>query len=372
MSVIDNLLNWNEPRNYPSWMHEEDSNNFQLLKDRMGPSSTWGDKALDYIAFDSPLALPMKAALGAKNIYNDSKPYIETLMNLNNNINPGARLTTNFIDQFNKWSDNEKQLYKDYMRGPTYTGGNMVDNVNQYSSAFGEAKGANLSNAPGLGRTIFDGTVLQPLDYGVGAAQLLAGNAVNSAYQLGQEGYKTVRDNGWKSLLSTDWLKDAAADVVEEGRGFFHNRMGDKNATTTEELWRMADSVDDANISKSLGQTVGELKPTIDTIVREAQANISDRNKAEMARQANIIADQTRMQQGQTNLPPEKGRYNPQFLPKPITSTPLKGPVGYTKPAASSISTVPRTRARATRGRTAPVIRQPSRQARNYFGGYQR
>jgi hypothetical protein len=37
-----------------------------------------------------------------------------------------------------------------------------------------------------------------------------------------------------------------------------------------------------------------------------------------------------------------------------------------------SVAPAPRSRARATRGRTAPVIRQPSRQARNYFGGYQR
>ena len=364
MSVIDNLLNWNEPRNYPSWMHEEDSNNFQLLKDRMGPSSTWGDKALDYIAFDSPLALPMKAALGAKNIYNDSKPYIETLMNLNNNINPGARLTTNFIDQFNKWSDNEKQLYKDYMRGPTYTGGNMVDNVNQYSSAFGEAKGANLANAPFLGPTIFKDTPLDKLDYGIGLAQLLAGNTVNSAYQLMQEGGKAVKDQGWKGLINTDWLKNAYADVVEEGRGFREARMADNTPTTTDDLWRIADTVDDANISKPLGQTVDELRPTTDTIIREAQDNISKRQAAEAARQAKIIADQTRMQQGQVS--------RPTVLPKPVKATPLSGPAGYTKPAASSVSTVPRRRARATRGRTAPVIRQPSRQARNYFGGYQR
>jgi len=351
MSITDRLLNWNEPRNYPSWMTEEDENNFQLLRNKMGPSSTWGDKALDYLAFSSPLSLVPKTILGGAKVAQEVSPYAQTIMNMH----PAVRLGKSVKDQFNLWSNNEKDLYKDYMRGPTYKDGHMVDNVNQYSSAFGEAKGANLANAPGLGRTIFDDTALQPLDYGIGAAQLLAGNAINGAYQLGQEGYKAVRDQGWKGLLSTDWLKNAKDDLVEEGRGFYQGRMGPENPTTTADLWRMGDSVDDANISKPLGQTVSELRPTVDTIVKEAQANQAKRKQAEMARQANIIAEQTRMQQRQTSTPMAAPKVTTNF------SAPT-APVGYTKPAATSVSPraqLPsRPRARATRGRSAPIMRQ--------------
>jgi len=329
----------------------------------------WGEKALA----DAILPTVSSAVQGYRNL----KPEISSLMNLHPLANIPSMAKKYAYDpvksQFDLWSGNEQDLYNTYMSSGGFRDAKKdedfwdvpyIKNPRQYSSAFGEAKGANLANAPFLGPTIFKDTPLDKLDYGIGLAQLLAGNTVNSAYQLMQEGGKSVKDQGWKGLLSTDWLQNAYDDVVEEGRGFSEARMADNTPTTEDDLWRIADTIDDANISKPLGQTVDELRPTTDTIIREAQDNISKRQAAEAARQAKIIADQTRMQQGQVS--------RPTVLPKPVKATPLSGPAGYTKPAASSVSTVPRRRARATRGRTAPVIRQPSRQARNYFGGYQR
>jgi len=78
----------------------------------------------------------------------------------------------------------------------------------------------------------------------------------------------------------------------------------------------------------------------------------------------------TALAQIQANI--EAAKTKSTVLPKPVKATPLSGPAGYSKPTTQSASPAPRSRARATRGRTAPVIRQPSRQARNYFGGYQR
>ena len=124
--------------------------------------------------------------------------------------------------------------------------------------------------------------------------------------------------------------------------------MGPENPTTTAELWRMGDSVDDANISKPLGQTVSELRPTVDTIVKEAQDNQAKRKQAEMARQANIIAEQTRMQQRQTSTPMAAPKVTTNF------NAPTS-PVGWNQPRAQLPS---RPRAKASRGRSAPIMRQ--------------
>jgi hypothetical protein len=78
--------------------------------------------------------------------------------------------------------------------------------------------------------------------------------------------------------------------------------------------------------------------------------------RTQTAAQQQILADQTRMQQGQISAP---------ILPPPVKSTPVKAvsPGGgnsrrtYSKPAATSPS-VSRPRARATRGRSAPIVRQ--------------
>ena len=91
------------------------------------------------------------------------------------------------------------------------------------------------------------------------------------------------------------------------------------------------------------------------------------------AKQQQILADQTRMQQGQVTqggLGPNGGRAQaPQVtapvLPTPVKSTPVRSvsPGGgnsrrtYSKPAATAPS-VSRPRARATRGRSAPIVRQ--------------
>ena len=272
------------------------------------------------------------AVRGIEN-YNNIQPALSTIMNINPtkhlaNVAKGT-IYDPVKSQFDLWSGNEQDLYNTYMSSGGFRDAKKDEdfwdvpytkNPRQYSSSFGEAKGANLVNAPFLGPSIFKDTALGGVDYGIGLAQLLAGNTVNSAYQLMQEGGKAVKDQGWKGLINTDWLKNAYADVIEEGRGFREARMADNTPTTTDDLWRIADTVDDANISKPLGQTVDELRPTTDTIVREAQANISKRQAAEAARQARIIADQTRMQQGQVS--------RPTVLPKPVKATPLSGPAG--------------------------------------------
>ena len=124
-------------------------------------------------------------------------------------------------------------------------------NPNYHSSAFGEAKGANLVNAPYLGPTPFKGSnnpLLSTIDYGAGAAQLAAGNTINSVYQLLQEGGKAVKNQGWKGLINTDWLKNAYADVVEEGNAFNRARFADNMPTTPKTLWDFGNSVDDANV----------------------------------------------------------------------------------------------------------------------------
>ena len=307
----------------------------------------WGEKAATGInraggwVSDTLLSPFLRAVEGYRNL----EPQISTLMN----INPGKHLANvakgTIYDpvktQFDLWNANEEELYNNYMTSGGFRDAKenedwydvpFTKNPRQYSSSFGEAKGANLVNAPFLGPSIFKDTALGGVDYGIGLAQLLAGNTVNSAYQLMQEGGKAVKDQGWKGLINTDWLKNAYADVVEEGRGFREARMADNTPTTTDDLWRIADTVDDANISKPLGQTVDELRPTTDTIIREAQANISKRQAEEAARQARIIADQTRMQQGQVS--------RPTVLPKPVKATPLSGPAGYSRPITQSAAPV--------------------------------
>jgi hypothetical protein len=253
-----------------------------------------------------------------------------SLMNLHPLIGTGKKLANSVANKFNSWQDNEKELYVNYKQSQDYdpVTNTFTPNPNYHSSAFGEAKGANLINAPFLGPTPFQGSenpMLNSLDYGVGAAQLAAGNAINGAYQLGQEGYKTVRDNGWKSLISTDWLNNAKKDFVEEGNAFNKARFAESPPTTPQNLWDFGNSVDDANV------------------VPAAQGGLGPNGgRAQAASQVTAPV-----------------------LPAPVKSTPVRtvSPGGgnsrrtYSKPAATAPS-VSRPRARATRGRSAPIIRQ--------------
>ena len=207
-----------------------------------------------------------------------------TLMNLH----PANRLGRNFINQFNKWQDNEEELYKNYKGGSIYdpTTNTYSSNPNYHSSAFGEAKGANLVNAPYLGATPFkdsDNVLARFVDYGVGAHQTAIGNTINAAYQLAQEGTRAVQDKGWKGLISTDWLKNAWADTVEEGNAFNKARFAANIPTTPQTLWDYANSVDDANVvqpklnflNQPITQPVTQPTGTSDAALAQIQANIA-------------------------------------------------------------------------------------------------
>ena len=335
----------------------------------------WGEKIATGInnvggAINTGLTSAFLApAANAVQGYRNLKPQISTLMNLLPH-NQVKNAVGNFSDKFSNWQANDQDLYNTYMHPGNFPpldiddpdwlnkayNAKLIPNARQYSSAFGEAKGANLVNAPFLGKSIFADSMsptARGVDYGIGAAQLLAGNAINTGYQLGQEGYNTVKDQGWKGLISTDWIKDAMADVVEEGRGFVNARFTDKPTTTPSDLWTFADTVDDA-VNDPTKESYAEKKARL-----ERERLLAEATTRENARQAQAKAAEKARAQAVMNKQTEQRNI-------------LHKAESFTRPTTQSVSPVQKSRARATRGRTAPVMRQPSRQARNYFGGYQR
>ena len=68
----------------------------------------------------------------------------------------------------------------------------------------------------------------------------------------------------------------------------------------------------------------------------------------------------TALAQIQANIAAAKAKSTEQSTAAPVIPAynPPQEPAGYTKPTTQSVAPAPRSRARATRGRTAPVIRQ--------------
>jgi hypothetical protein len=257
MSIVDSIFNWNE--DYKGKNPFGSAGNFNKAINNAG----------SYIS-DGLFS-------GVENVYDayqENAPKLRSLMSMT----PGGAFANSFSNKFNDWQDKEKELYTNYMSAAPYVtapDGQLFrgNNNNQYSSAFGEAKGANLINAPFLGPTPFansDNAHLQGVDYGVGAAQLAAGNTINSAYQLLQEGGKAVKNQGWKGLINTDWLKNAYADVVEEGNAFNKARFSGENLDTVDNLWNFGNKVDDKNTQLKITTPDDASKFTTDEVIKQA------------------------------------------------------------------------------------------------------
>ena len=212
-SGIDNVFNWNEPRNINPLM--------DILKGE------------------------------AKDLYSNVK-----------NFDNYGGLGLSLLGYGPKYFNQEQQLYNDYdakhLRGLDENF-NAQLNPNYHSSAFGEAKGANFNNYYG---GLFGPTadyVPDFVDAVVAAPQRLGATVGIGAYQglseLYKGGKKAIGDdfslsdipNIFKSVPGS--LNKAFRDTEEELRGYVAARYNRENVNSAADAWRIGQSVDDATHS---------------------------------------------------------------------------------------------------------------------------
>ena len=267
------------------------------------------------------------------------------------------------------WAANENELEAAF---------NDPNNPYYRNPGFGEAKAANVQNIALAGKTPFRNIFGEENPYYLNAPGNVVDNAIGGLQTLG---FGTL--NGLYQLKNDGFTSKAFRDWGEENAGYAQARFMDVPYETAEDLQKTGNLIN-TNLFDASNINVEDYSTTQQRVQAE---------RAAAAKQQQILADQTRMQQGQITqggLGPNGGRAKapqaplaPQVtargsgpnhgrvppaapvLPAPVKSTPVKtvSPGGgnsrrtYSKPAATAPS-VSRPRARATRGRSAPIVRQ--------------
>tara|TARA_R110002110_G_C13257202_1_gene700531 strand:+ start:26 stop:898 length:873 start_codon:yes stop_codon:yes gene_type:complete len=194
---------------------------------------------------------------------------------------------------------------------------------------------------------------------------LVGGGAVElggSLFDWAKSGFK---DN--------NYLTAAKEDMISDYKGSFGTPYGTSISDVMDNVYKENNYTTKYDNIFNAGNMDVEDYSTKQQRVQAERAAQAQAQAQAAAKQQQILADQTRMQQGQVTqggLGPNGGRAQaPQVtapvLPTPVKSTPVRSvsPGGgnsrrtYSKPAATAPS-VSRPRARATRGRSAPIVRQ--------------
>jgi len=212
-SGIDNVFNWNEPRNI------------------------------------NPILDIMKGE--AKDLYSNVK-----------NFDDYGGLGLSLLGYGPKYFNQEQQLYNDYdakhLRGLDENF-NAQLNPNYQSSAFGEAKGANFNNyfsglfgtTPDYVPDFLDEIVSVPqtigAGIGIGAYQGLSELIKGGKEAIGDDFSLSDIPNIFKSVPGS--LNKAFRDWEEEMRGYNAARDNRENVDSAADAWRIGQSVDDATHS---------------------------------------------------------------------------------------------------------------------------
>ena len=247
---------------------------------------------------------------------------------------------------FNKFGKEEEELKRLYDTNPNY----------KVSPSYGEAKGANLMNIKGLGPVpgVYDW-----VNNAIGGLQTAAVGSSNLLYQA----------------LTEDNVLNAIPAAWEQTKGYAQQRFDNNYGTSAQEMFDRAKVLENNNnlfntsTSNTNAFNAGNINvEDYSTTQQRVQAERAAQAQAQaQAKQQQILADQTRMQQGQVTqggLGPnggrtqtaaqqqiladqtrmQQGQISAPVLPPPVKSTPVKtaSPGGgnsrrpYNKPAATS------------------------------------
>jgi hypothetical protein len=354
-SGMDNVFNWNEPRNI------------------------------------NPILDIMKGE--AKDLYSDVK-----------NFDNYGGLGLSLLGYGPKYFNQEQQLYNEYdskhLRDLDENF-NAQLNPNYHSSAFGEAKGANFNNYYG---GLFGPTpdyVPDLVDAMVAAPQRLGATVGIGAYQglseLYKGGKKAIGDNFslsdipniFKSVPGS--LNKAFRDTEEEMRGYIAARYNRENVDSAADAWRIGQSVDDATHSniesvadKAYRFGAGPVYDTVQSakkflsnnnpltnIFNQGRIDVNKRDAFTGKQLADSLAMDAQLAYNQVpNYPTGPGKVisvsdnEPTIIPPaaPVVPTynPPQGPAGYTRPTRSPAQQAAQVNRKAkSMGVASPIRRTP-------------
>jgi hypothetical protein len=231
---------------------------------------------------------------------------------------------------FNKFGKEEEELKRLYNTNPNY----------KVSPSYGEAKGANLMNIKGFGPVpgVYDW-----VNNAIGGLQTAALGGGNLLYQA----------------LTEDNILNAIPAAWEQTKGYAQQRFDNNYGTSAQEMF------DRAKVLENNNNPVNTNVFNAGTIDVEDYSTKQQRVQAERAAQAQaqaaakqqqILADQTRMQQGQTSTP---------VLPAPVKQTVMNTPSNQTKFGANRSTAIKG--GRGGRGNySKPVAKSPSPVFKSY------